>query len=83
MFFTVQLGGIFGLFLGGSVLTVIEIVYSFVIGFIFYIYRGLTCSERKTNVKLQQVIEVLPNSQKKIYPLLDFPVAPKANKPRY
>ncbi|XP_016843577.1 pickpocket protein 19-like [Nasonia vitripennis] len=71
----VQLGGIFGLFLGGSLLTILEFLYCFVVGLTLYVYQRLVCNKRKKDsLKIQNIINVTSYSnEKRIYPLLDFP----------
>ncbi|XP_023247310.1 pickpocket protein 19-like [Copidosoma floridanum] len=75
----VQFGGIFGFFLGASMLTVIEFIYCFMAGVVFFICRRLVISkEKKEKVRVIRVSHRRPyDNNMRLYPLLDFPIGPR------
>ena len=72
-----KFGGIFGLFVGGSVLSLVEIMYYFFMCVPYFLLKKMQ-RKRKIEDTDKKVAFVLPNSDGPFYPLLDFPVHKKA-----
>lgn len=64
-----MISGVFGMFMGGSMLTIIEFSYCFIVGLLFYVYRHVSgIIKKKHEIKNQHSIRVFSNREKKVYP---------------